>query len=72
MRRAVREWTLLEIKWYDHEDRQENLPDGQEVIIGWFPLDGRENVKRLFEQKHDGIRAHGSLDRMHRGRTRAV
>ncbi len=61
-----------EIKWYDHEDRQENLSDGQEVIIGWFPLDGRENIECLFEQKRDGVRAHGSLNGMLWGWTRAV
>jgi hypothetical protein len=61
-----------EVKWYDHENRQENLPDGQEVIIGRFTLDGREDIERLFEQKRDGIRAHGSLDGMLLGRTRVV
>ncbi len=46
----MREWTPpKEVEWYDHENGQENLPDGQEVIIGWFPLDGTEDIERPFE-----------------------
>ena len=60
------------IKWDDHEDGQEHLSDGEEVVIRWFSLDGREDIKRLPEEEGDSVRSHCCLDGSLGSRLRAV
>ena len=56
----------------DHQNGEESLSDGEEVIVSWFPLDGREIVERLFEEESDGVGTHGCLGRFFGGRAGAV
>ena len=42
----------------DHEDRDKLLSDGEEVIIGWLPVKGREGVRGLFDEAGDSVRRH--------------
>jgi len=45
----------------DHQNGEESLSDGKEVIVHWFPLEGRKNVECLFEEESDGVGMHGCL-----------
>jgi hypothetical protein len=40
----------------DHEERQNTLSDGKEIVICWFPLERGKGVVRLFEEAGDGVR----------------
>ena len=67
MRRAVREWIPP-----THQNGEESLSDGEEVIVRWFPLEGRKNVERLFEEESDGVGTHGCLGGFFWGRAGGV
>jgi len=45
----------------DHEDRDKLLWDGEEVIIGWLPVKGREGVRGLFDEVGDSARRHVAM-----------
>jgi hypothetical protein len=42
----------------DHEERQNTLSDGKEIVIRWFPFERGKGVVRLFEEVGDGVRHH--------------
>jgi hypothetical protein len=42
----------------DHEERQNTLSDGEEIVVRWFPFERGKGVVRLFEEAGDGIRRH--------------
>ena len=56
----------------DHQNGEESLSDGEEVIIHWYPLDGRKDVKRLFEEESYGVGTHGGLGGFVGGQVGAV
>ena len=60
------------VEWDDHQNGEESLSDGEEVIVRWFPLDGRKDVKRLFEEERDSVGTHGGLGGFCGGRAGAV
>ena len=60
------------VEWDDHQNGEESFSDGEEVIIHWFPLEGRKNVERLFEEESDCVRTHGCLGGFFRGRAGAI
>jgi hypothetical protein len=47
----------VSVEWDDHQDWKEDLPDGEQIIVSWFSFNGRENVKRLFDEESDSVRA---------------
>ena len=47
------------IEWDDHQNGEKDLSDGKEVIVRWFPLEGRKHGIRLFEEESVGVRMHG-------------
>ena len=42
----------------DHEERQNTLSDGEEIIVRWFPFEGGKGIIGLFEEAGDGIGQH--------------
>jgi len=42
----------------DHEERKKRFPDGEQVIVSWFPFERGKGVVCLFEEVGDGIRRH--------------
>jgi hypothetical protein len=42
----------------DHEERKKCSPDGEQIVVGWFPFEGRKGVIGLFEEAGDGIGRH--------------
>jgi len=60
------------VKGDDHQNGEESLSDDWEVIVRWFPLEGRKNVERLFEEESDGVGTHGCLGGFFGGRAGAV
>ena len=42
----------------DHEERKKFPPHGKQVVVGWFPFEGRKGVIGLFEEAGDGVRRH--------------
>ena len=44
--------------WDDHEERQNTLSDGEEVVVRWFPFERGKGVVRLFEEAGNGVRRH--------------
>ncbi len=45
----------------DHEERKQCPPDGEQVVVGWFPFKGGKGVIGLFEDAGDGIGRHFRL-----------
>jgi len=41
-----------------HEERQNTLSDGKEIVVRWFPFERAKGVVRLFEEAGDGVRRH--------------
>ena len=41
-----------------HEEGEDRLPDGKEIVVRWFPLDGGEGIVRLLEEERNGRRHH--------------
>jgi hypothetical protein len=48
----------------DHEERQNTLSDGEEIVIRWFPFEGGKGVVCLFEEAGDGVRRHGKMKKI--------
>ena len=46
------------VTWDDHEWGKKGLPDCKQVIVGWFPFEGREGVVSLCEEMGDCVRVH--------------
>jgi hypothetical protein len=42
----------------EHEERQNTLSNGKEIIVRWFPFERGKGVIRLFEEAGDVIRRH--------------
>jgi hypothetical protein len=42
----------------DHEERQNTLSDGEDIVVRWFPFERGKGVVRLFEEAGDGVRHH--------------
>ena len=42
----------------DHEERKQCPPDGEQVVVGWFPFEGGKGVIGLFEEAGDGVGRH--------------
>jgi hypothetical protein len=42
----------------DHEEGKKSRPDGEQVVIGWFPFERGKGVIGLFEEAGDGIGRH--------------
>jgi hypothetical protein len=42
----------------DHEERKQCPPDGEQVIVSWFPFEGGKGVICLFEEAGDGVGRH--------------
>jgi len=42
----------------DHEERQNTLSDGKEIVVRWFPVERGKGVVRLFEEAGDGVWGH--------------
>jgi hypothetical protein len=41
--------------WDDHEKGEKGLPDCKQVVVGWFPFEGGEEVVSLFEEAGDCV-----------------
>ena len=48
----------------DHEERKQCTPDGEQVVVGWFPVKGGEGVIGLIVVKYNYSRARGVFFRM--------
>ena len=42
----------------DHEERQNTLSDGEEIVVRWFPVERGKGVVGLFEEAGDGVWGH--------------
>ena len=42
----------------DHEERQNTLLDGKEIVVQWFPVERGKGVVGLFEEAGDGVWGH--------------
>ena len=55
-----------------HEDREERLPDRQEIVVRGLSFDGRKGIPGLLEKEGDRVGRHACLGGFFGGRARAV
>ena len=55
-----------------HEDREERLPDRQEIVVRGLSFDGRKGIPGLLEEEGDRVGRHACLGGFFGGRARAV